>query len=252
MNEAELTSYRKHLIKSFSCIKGNPTIQRNCSEISILSGTIIDTLKELRDPKNWSLKIDPPWKIPIENDDRYFSQNEAILMLSGILSVENLNFQMYSFVSSIVLKSQKNNDAQITQIPLEDYCEHKHIHKDRLVRRFHFDLAIGENQDNKPVSHFQFGGKEYTNQYPYSLNPKIGIPRIPYPPIDFIILFDMMLRQFKTKIPNSFYDSKDWVSCVKVSEEYRMKAYYEAVVKYFGVKSRKPLSEMLSADTFFL
>ena len=99
MEETDFAAYRDHLIKSFYCIKGNPTIQKSCSEISILSGTISDTLKEYKDPKNWKLSIDPAWKIPIENDDRYFNQNEAILMLSGILSVENLKFQMYSFVS---------------------------------------------------------------------------------------------------------------------------------------------------------
>ena len=149
------------------------------------------------------------------------------------------------------MKSQNVNNA-LTQIPLEDYCEHKHVYKDRLIRRFHFDLATGTSEDNKPVSHFQFGGNEYTNQYLYSLNPRIGIPRIPYPPIDFIILFDMMLRQFKTKIHSNFYDSGDWVSCVKISEKYRLKAYYEAVQKYFGAKSRKPLTGMLSTDNFFL
>ena len=70
-------------------------------------------------------------------------------------------------------------------------------------------------KEDKPISHFQFGGKEPNKQYVHSLNPRIGIPRIPYPPIDFIILFNMMLRQFKTKITSRFYDNREWIYCVK-------------------------------------
>jgi|WetSurMetagenome_2_1015567.scaffolds.fasta_scaffold201887_1 hypothetical protein len=252
MDAVEISNYRDHLVKSFSVIKNNQMVRRDCASISEYSGKISDLLKGFKNPHSWKLNIDPPWIIPIENDERYFERDQASLLLSGVLSVENSLLQMYTFVSSIILKSQGEGNA-ITQIPLEEYCEHKHIYKDRLIRRFHFDLAIGGEECSKPISHFQFGGKEIYNQYSYTLNPRIGIPRFPYPPVDFIILFDMMLRQFKTKIPSSFYDSKDWVHCVKQSENFRLKCYYEIIQRYFNpnTRTRKTLSGMFTQKEFF-
>jgi hypothetical protein len=250
LDKADIPGYRDHLVKSFSCISGNQIIRRDCPSISQLSGKISDLLKAFKNPLNWKLNIDPPWIIPIENDDRYFSKDEASLLLSGVLTVDNSTFQKYTFVTSIILKSQ-NTDKTTIQIPIEEYCENKHIYKDRLVRRFHFDLTTDKREASKPLSHFQFGGKECSSQYSYALNPRIGIPRIPYPPIDFIVLLDMMLRQFKTKIGRNFYDSKDWIRCVKNSEDYRLKAYYGVIQKYFDAKTRKPLTSMFSEEEFF-
>lgn len=252
MNPDDIPDYRDHLIKSFSCISSHPIIRTNCPHITFYSGKIRDALKDFRDPTTWKLSVDPPWAIPILDDGRHFSKDEASLLLSGILTVEDSVFGMYTFVSSILFKSV-NNQA-VTQIPLEEYAEHRHIYKDRLVRRFHFDLATGNNDTNKPLSHVQFGGNDRgCTQYTYALSPRIGIPRIPYPPIDFIILFDMMLRQFKTKIHSGFYDSKEWINCVKKSEEMRIKEYYDLIEKYFNNDNhRKTLSSLYCEDTFFV
>jgi hypothetical protein len=241
LNPADVLKYQNHLIKAFSYITNNPTIKRCCNDISILSGKIRDSLNTMKKSNKWFVSISPPWKIPIQDDGKCFQTNQAFLSLSGILSVENSEFQLHSFVSSIVLEGVKATSA-VTQIPISDYCEYKHVYKDRLIRRFHFDLATGKDK-NKPLSHLQFGGKLYYSKYAYPLNPKIGLPRIPYPPIDFIILFDMMVRQFNTKITSNFYDNKDWVNIVKTSESFRLESYYSEIQKYFrGNFRHKPLT----------
>ena len=250
LDAGDIPEYRNHLVKAFSYIRSNPTVLRGCPHIAQLSGNISNILRDFNNPQKWKLDVDPAWVIPIESDGRNFEENEALLVLSGIMTVNNSKFEMYTFVSSIVLVSENADDAN-NQIPFEDYCEHKHIYRDRLTRRFHFDLAARQNGDTKPRSHFQFGGKEQKSHYIYSLNPRISIPRIPYPPIDFIILFDMMLRQFRTRIRSRFYDSKEWINLVKKSESYRLKSYYDLIQNYFTHSHRKPLSDKFSDEKFF-
>ena len=57
LDVSDIPRYREHLIKSFSCIKGNQIIRANCSTISNLSAKISDTLKDFKDPKKWKLTI---------------------------------------------------------------------------------------------------------------------------------------------------------------------------------------------------
>ncbi len=251
MDEANIVNYKNHLKRAFRHISTNKKIQRECGEIGQFSNNIYGLLDESRDDE-WSFGINPPWIIPIEKDRRNFDQGEAKLMLSGLMHVENHEFTMYSFVSSIIINARENPGA-ITSIPLEELSECNHVYTDRLIRRFHFDLATGEDKKNKPISHFQFGGNDRFYTAPnYFLNKKYGLPRVPYPPIDFIIMFDMIVRQFKTKIDGRFYNDSSWVKIVQKSEDYRLRDYYRKIFTYFEKRPRIPLvRQMCDEEIFF-
>ena len=70
----------------------------------------------------------------------------------------------------------------------------------------------------------------------YCLDNLIEIPRFPYPPIDIILLLDILLRQFDTKVDRGFVEDPSWLRLVLRSEDFRIKAYYKKINDYFRHK----------------
>lgn len=206
------SNYKGHLEKCFKYIFNNPTINAKCHSISGAAKRAYNKLKTTRSNADWALKIEPEWIIPIEKD-RNFQNSSAFLLIGGIIRIRNFRFTRYTFSVSIVTK----ND---------------------IVRRFHFDVDTGDFKILKPICHMQFGGKAHeTNSYPnlnYPLDPLIEKPRFPFPPIDFVLLFDLLLRQFNTVIGRKFVEEHNWKKLVKESEKYRLRDYYVQIQQYFN------------------
>jgi len=204
--------YKKHLEKCFKYISNNPDINAKCYDISGHAKSIFSKLKSYKSAINWSLLIEPPWKIPIEND-KNFRNHSAYLLISGIMEVRDLKFTRYSFSVCIV----KGNN---------------------IIRRFHFDVGTGSTGILKPICHMQYGGKAHElNSDPnlnYHLDPSIEKPRFPFPPIDFILLLDLLLRQFNTTLGKKFIEERNWKRLVKESERYRLQNYYFQIHRYFN------------------
>jgi hypothetical protein len=182
-----------------------------CYSISDSASSIYSRLKSTKDNANWSLNIDPPWMIPIENDDN-FSKYSALLMISGKVEVRNSQFIHYIFTLSIVVEN----------------C---------IVRRFHIDVDTGISKILKPKCHLQYGGEAHElKNWPelkYGLEPWIEKPRFPFPPFDIILLFDLILRQFNTSISRKFVEETKWRDLLKESENFRLKDYFSLIHQYF-------------------
>jgi len=251
MERDKYGEYKQHLKNAFLFIARDRQIQLNTPHLRNYASRLASQLGEGNDD-NWLLSINPPWNLDIQNDQRSFQENEAYLLLSGVINVTNSDFGFYSIVASIVFKKQVDSSTSMLMIPYSEYGECNHLYTDRLSRRFHFDLATGKDKKNKPLSHIQFGGNETifpsTN---YHLNPRVEIPRIPYPPLDFIIMFDMILRQFKTKLNTKFYNNQGWVDIVKTSEQFRLINYYTNITNYLSSRRKFTLSEKLCDENDF-
>jgi hypothetical protein len=154
------------------------------------------------------LSIAPPWRIPI-TDDKDFRDHPGHLLLGGKIEVRNCRFWFYSFALCIVT----NNN---------------------IARRFHFDIDTGKGKAIKPKCHMQYGGeaKHELRYYPtlnYGLEEWMSTPRLPYPPLDIVILIDFLLRQINTPLSQKFAKEPNWTSLVRKSEKLRLKEYYNQI-----------------------
>lgn len=202
--------YKRHLEKCFQYISNNPDICANCFHLSGHARSVYSKLRGFAGAANWSFSIDPPWMIPLKQDAD-FRHHEAYLLVSGLTEVEDSNFSRYSFAVSIVTD-------------------------DRIARRFHFDVATEIGRLPKPISHMQYGGdsheaRSYT-YLSYPLDPSIKKPRFPFPPIDFVLLFDLLLRQYNTSIGRKYVEEPQWRKFVKNSERFRLERYYRQIHRY--------------------
>ncbi|MFB6186908.1 MAG: hypothetical protein ABEI86_08590, partial [Halobacteriaceae archaeon] len=110
-------------------------------------------------------------------------------------------------------------------------CPVEHEDKWTVVRRFHFDIdSGGEGHEPKPVSHIQTGGNISDGHGIYEdfhyCRTELDKPRIQYPPMDIVLVLDLILDQYSNLISNR---DRDWKSLVSRSEETLWAPYYKEI-----------------------
>lgn len=253
--EKDILKYKRHLEKTFQYIANNDIINEDCSYLCGNAKSILSKLKSSRDDVNVLFKIDPPWFIPLYND-RNFRRYNASLLLTGYFNIKIPKIK-YSFTTTILSHPfHEAPDSNSPLGPVYSCCDYAHPFKDRILRRFHSDLDDGVLKICEPKSHLHYGGYISPEEYNtflnlhYCFDMSIAVPRFPNPPIDFILLFDLLLRQFNTIIRKRFIEDKNWINLVQKSEKYRLKQYYTSIINYFEIKSNRTLFETMCLNEF--
>lgn len=216
------------------------------------------TLKQIDFSDNWEFSIDPNWKFPLGgqeiggNSTRDFAEKEGFAIIGGKVEVTDGSIEDYSFnlviLSSVESESRSSDGEEDINIPC---CWNgSDIDSEyRVARRYHFDIDIGDtNDENKPVTHLQIGGKfnhgHILGQSPhYCLSP-LDKPRIPYPPMDPALILHMLICQY-----SSLQDLQqdDWQSVVRETEQVLWEPYHAQIgVAYENDRIQQPFSEYIN------
>lgn len=211
------------------------------SDIPIFeSGVFAQHRNDLEDKdfsEDWCFAFDPYWEVKLgnpEDADRMgierpdFGDSEAFAVIGGNVNVVAGKFKQYSFSLSILVRSDAELRGESESIDAEDPCcwafesNNEEPCEWRLARRFHFDIDLGDNDDeSKPISHLQIGGNPHIGKTPegeqvhYCSSP-LDKPRVPYPPMDPVLLLHMLITQYPTI---SSANQGTWYDQVTSSEE---------------------------------
>lgn len=253
-SKSNFSEYKKLLVKFFQHLRNSKEIWSAGTNIYDSASSLHSILKDADENSLW-ISIDPPWVIPIINDP-YFEQYDAYLVLGGEIKVSEKKFEKYNFYCSIVRRATASNESKKkynSSCELGDfknYC--------RIVRRFHFDTGEGIPENLETKSHLQFRGicqeKLAITNYEkvdlhYCLDNKIRVPRFPYPPISIIELLDILLRQFRTSVEETFIKKKEWAKLVIRSEDFRLEKYYSQISDYYKRKNIKDIKPKTLFET---
>lgn len=211
------------------------------------SGVFRQHRNELEDKdfsEDWCFEFDPHWEVKLGNSedaDRMgmgrpdFGDSGGFAVIGGNVKVENGSFKQYSFSLSILVDSDAELRGESDSDNAEDPCcwnsESRNVepYQWRQARRFHFDIDLGDNEnESKPISHLQFGGNSQIGNTPegksihYCSSP-LDKPRIPYPPMDPVLLLHMLITQYPTI---SSANQGTWYDQVTSSEELLWDGYH--------------------------
>ena len=116
----------------------------------------------------------------------------------------------------------------------------------RIVRRFHFDYQPFDNV--KPDFHIQYGGKFKEDHglgaCHYCLEHFIDEPRLFFPPMDLVLVFDLMLHAFKTDL-DKIKGETDWKGIVRKSQQYLWNGYWQKLDSTSKSKTGNTVHESL-------
>lgn len=200
-------------------------------------------------PEEWVLDINPNWVFEIggevfdAGEARDFSNNKGKAAIGGKISVEDESYQEYSL--SLTLLSQEESDAPGREVNryLGAPCCWNDGDVDstyRVARRYHFDIDIGDNDDEvKPISHLQNGGKFNSDHLvgtdPHYCSSALDKPRLPHPPMDPLLILNMIATQYTTL--KKLVQGK-WNREVRKAEEELWKPYHTRISGWYSQDSR--------------
>lgn len=219
-------------------------------------------LSELRNGEedNWTLNIDPNWTVRIKvpeliarsNQSRDFAIKDGLAVIGGLIDVSGGEFTEYSLNLAFLAEQDSENRGQDINAP----CCWRGHHDDqwRVAKRYHFDVDPGnEGDENKPITHLQSRGEFDVDHLPshlikqgvhYCATP-LDKPRLPYPPMDPVLLLQMVLDQYNC--PKQL-ETEHWTSEVMTSEEELWSRYYNRISEQFSSSDRSESFDTLLSN----
>lgn len=215
---------------------------------------------------DWSFEFDPHWEVKLgnrEEADRMgierpdFGDSDAFGVIGGNVNVEYGEFKQYSFSLSILVESAAELRGDSDSDEAEDPCCWNGYDDEpgcdwRLARRLHFDIDLGNNDnESKPITHLQIGGNSQIQSTPeghsvhYCSSP-LDKPRVPYPPMDPVLLLHMLITQYPTI---SSANQGTWYDQVTSSEELLWDGYHNWLANTDNREERsEPFANLLFND----
>lgn len=118
--------------------------------------------------------------------------------------------------------------------------------KDKLIRKFHFDYAIPQNEtrQNVPVFHLQYGGQlsPKTGEEGFTgdkLDTWLSLPRLNFFPVNLAILMDTMFCEFRTVETNKIVQDNDWRSLIYNNELLLTRNYFNNIYNHLNSQDHK-------------
>ncbi len=94
----------------------------------------------------------------------------------------------------------------------------------RVLARFHFDLA--NSGQLGPTHHLQLGGEARHEELCWLLGI-VNLPRLTYPPMDLLLVTQLIAANFFWDHYDSFRQEPEWRGVVRLSQQHLLKSYYE-------------------------
>lgn len=241
LNGYTTADYKKHLEVFFEFLSRNGDIEEGCYTICRQAASVLKRIKQQTDGDNWSLVIGP-WIMPISDNDDNFGRRTACLVIYGTVMAKNSELSELSFTAGIVLNPPKETDEQTC-------CDNLNKDSYRVARLFRFEIGSGHKTTAEPCSHMHYGGRPHQDlkQPPYHdcIEDWIEKPRIPVPPYDFVLLLELILRQFDLGIRRKLFEEEFWRFCIGESEKMIFAGYHKNAHLHFSGSGKCTLLDRL-------
>lgn len=240
-------SYLSQLKKFFELIKSDNQIRALNSDIGNQAATKYSLVSNAlsRSLQNIEVNISPGWEFELNNNKFCGPVGVTKLVFGGYLVITNGVLARQSFVISITFEPAQDVCEQLSE---KHSCHPIQKGEREVVRRFHFDLDFTLQEPDRPISHLQYGGK-FQEKYltdpknmKYRLFHTIDHPRLPIPPYDPVLLLDMFISQFSTRLGGGLRDRK-WGNLVKESEKLFLKDYFTHAANHLNGNNQLRLLE---------
>lgn len=99
---------------------------------------------------------------------------------------------------------------------------------ERVMVRFHFEEAVLNTPE--PPYHMQIGGLAKANEFCW-LHPKIEVPRFPIPPMDLVLMCELIGANFYPHVYRKIRNDSTWRGQILNSQNALLLRYFESCCK---------------------
>jgi hypothetical protein len=137
-----------------------------------------------------------------------------------VFSIKKYNFEVrvWSEDENVIIRDDFDSE-EIRKKIMESGCR-------RVMSRFHFDVKSSNTKRHlEPFSHFHIGGESEDQEFCW-LHNKIKIPRFPHPPMDLILLSELILASFFHDESEELRNDPFWKDMIRFSQDCFLKPYF--------------------------
>jgi hypothetical protein len=113
----------------------------------------------------------------------------------------------------------------------------------RVIVRFHFDCRAPNVTKPEPFYHLQVGGNALDEENCW-FPEQLEIPRFHFPPMDIVLLSEMVLVNFFHQPSENLRKKPEWVSLVRKSQDAFQMRYFDLFDSYFKNTSNTLLGHL--------
>ncbi len=117
----------------------------------------------------------------------------------------------------------------------------------RTMVRFHIDKKDENTTKEEPMHHLHLGGNPAKNEF-FWFPEDINIPRFPYPPLDIILLSELVLVNFFPKKSRDLRKKTEWRSLIRKSQELFIKKHIENWNRYLNREKNTLLGYQITGE----
>ena len=234
MNAASITFGLREIQKTFAPILEDDAewiIQNAVKEVETSKANFDERQRQTHDPR-----LDPePWgyRIYPEHPLRFKPQAiKGLILWADVYCLvlwreegappvkQNLVLRVWSSLENECTYRKEWDSRRV----LEELTSGSRSEDGRVMLRYHFDLADPSQQALE--YHVQAGGNPRTNELCW-FPEAIDLPRLPFPPMDLVLLSQLIATNFYWDDYVDFRETAEWISALRRSQEHLLQGYYE-------------------------
>lgn len=192
---------------------------------SVLS-KVASSLKKLKNSQSWVIMIDRDMPLEFVPAEDVYKGIECVVpkISCELISVNQQNYNNLPF------------DSFDVSVQIDDMTN-------KPISRWHIDLANKKDDgrmQNGPLTHLQFGGhipEQRSDDYP------LKVPRWSHPPLDIILLCEVITANFYPKIWDKIKDTPCWCDAISVSQKLCYTVFLRRFVPQLSISNTTILNE---------
>jgi hypothetical protein len=197
--------------------------------LSKLISQVGDMKRDQKGIYNLVIPRDNPLRI-INPDHSVISNIDISCDIKGTINVKDvIEFEKYSV--EVNLWSDKPDYCYREDLDSESIgqmvrsCLASGENFKRIFLRFHFDMKDKESKFPEPLFHFHVGGESVDKSCYMWMPNDLSEPRIPYPPMDPLLIIDLILRNFCLRSSYKVIETPTWKSEIKRCHDIFQRCY---------------------------
>lgn len=186
---------------------------------------VIQQLRKFKSEIAWQVSIERETPIEFELVENIYNETEPVFIE---LSSEGISVDFAStfpFVNLDICIVIKNLDEE-------------------PVSRWHFDLANqqdGESMQQGPLTHVQYGGHNSGFRH---LDHPLKVPRLNHPPMDIILLCEMVVSNFFPQKWDLIRENPSWCDAISTCQRICYSDYFKKAIQTLARRDTTILREM--------
>lgn len=226
---------RPKLLGSYLTTQTRTNIQGKVAELRSIAGDV----RRARKPQVWAFSIPRDYPIQfIENHNRFQVDISGTIKGNGD-SIEEVGslLRVWSLNKNICYRARI--DAQEVETLFDKT-------KRRVIIRFHFDRREKEVTSPEPIYHMQVGGVAHADENCWF--PNLEVPRLQFPPMDVILLSELVLVNFFHEDSRDLREKPEWKSLVIKSQEAFQHPYFDSFNSFVKSDTDTILGKLISVS----